>query len=159
MNLARLGSVSVHWDVSVHLNEYVYITNRVAFLAGKNGQSMELCGGLLPCLQDFIFICFFLYWFYSISSLTIRSSVSTVTRRRAGLPGFDFLRGQVIFLFAIMSMALGPTQSPVQLTPWTLSRGYSGRGVKLTTHVHLVSRLRVVGVIPPLPHTFSWRVA
>jgi hypothetical protein len=31
------------------------------------------------------------------------------------------------------------------------SLGYSGRGVKLITHLHLVSRLRTCEVIPPLP--------
>jgi len=33
------------------------------------------------------------------------------------------------------------------LFPW----GYSVRGVKLTTHLYLVSRLRMNGAIPPLP--------
>jgi hypothetical protein len=33
----------------------------------------------------------------------------------------------------------------------------SGRGVKLTTHLHLVPRSRMRGAIPPLPHTPSWR--
>jgi hypothetical protein len=36
-------------------------------------------------------------------------------------------------------------------------RGFSGRGVKLTTHLHLVPRLRLHGVIPPLTFTSSWR--
>jgi hypothetical protein len=30
------------------------------------------------------------------------------------------------------------------------------RCVKLTTHLHLASTSRMPGVIPPLPHTFSW---
>jgi len=37
--------------------------------------------------------------------------------------------------------ALWPTQSPVRWVPG-LSREYSGRGVALTTHPHLVSRLK-----------------
>jgi hypothetical protein len=37
--------------------------------------------------------------------------------------------------------ALGPTQPPVQWVP-DHSRGYSGRGVALTTHHHLAPRLR-----------------
>jgi len=32
-----------------------------------------------------------------------------------------------------------------------------GRGVKLTTHLHLIPRLRMCGVMIPLPHTHSWR--
>jgi hypothetical protein len=38
-------------------------------------------------------------------------------------------------------------------------RGYSGRGVKLTTHFQLVLRSRNRGFIHPLPHTPSWRSA
>jgi hypothetical protein len=40
-----------------------------------------------------------------------------------------------------------------------LSRGLSGRGVKLTTHLQLVPRSRKCGSIHPLPHTSSWRNA
>jgi len=38
-------------------------------------------------------------------------------------------------------------------------RGWSGRGVNLTTHLHLVPRSRMHGAIPPLPNTSSWRGA
>jgi hypothetical protein len=38
-------------------------------------------------------------------------------------------------------------------------RGWTGRGVKLTTHLHLVPRSRKCGPIHPLPHTPSWRSA
>jgi len=31
------------------------------------------------------------------------------------------------------------------------------RGVKLTTNLHLVPRLKMCGAIPPFPHTSSWR--
>jgi hypothetical protein len=31
-----------------------------------------------------------------------------------------------------------------------------GRGVKLTTHLHLVPSLRMCGAISPLPNTPSW---
>jgi hypothetical protein len=70
----------------------------------------------------------------------------------AGVLGFDSRRGLRIFLFTTASRtALGPTQSPIQgvagLFPW----GLSGRGVKLTTHLHLVTRSRMRGAIPPLP--------
>ena len=33
------------------------------------------------------------------------------------------------------------------------------RGGKLTFHVYLVSRLRMLGAVPPLSHTPSWRSA
>jgi hypothetical protein len=56
------------------------------------------------------------------------------------------------------SPPLGPTQPPFQWVPGALSLGVSGRGVKLTTHFHLVPRLRVSGAIPPLlQYTFmAW---
>jgi hypothetical protein len=37
--------------------------------------------------------------------------------------------------------------------------GKAGRGVKLTTHLDLVPRLRMDGVISPLPHTALWHSA
>jgi hypothetical protein len=47
--------------------------------------------------------------------------------------------------------ALGPTH-PVQ---WVQGAFY--RSLKLTTHLHLVPRLRMRGAVPPLFHTSSWR--
>jgi hypothetical protein len=45
----------------------------------------------------------------------------------------------------------GTPQPPIQWVPGALSLGYSGRGMKLTTHIHLVPRSRMRGAIPPLP--------
>jgi len=40
---------------------------------------------------------------------------------------------------------------------WRLfPRWWSVRGVKVTSHLHLVPRLRVRGATSPLPHTRSW---
>jgi hypothetical protein len=59
----------------------------------------------------------------------------------AGLRGFESQQGLGIFLFITASIpALGPTQPPIQWVPGALSWGYSGRGVKLTTHLLLVPR-------------------
>jgi hypothetical protein len=47
-------------------------------------------------------------------------------------------------LSSVSSPALGPTQPPVQWVPGVLSPGVKrGRGVTLTTHLHLVPRLRM----------------
>jgi hypothetical protein len=43
----------------------------------------------------------------------------------------------------------------IHLVPQLCSRRKSGSGVKLTTHLHLVPRLRMRGAILPLPHTLQ----
>jgi hypothetical protein len=43
-----------------------------------------------------------------------------------------------------LDRALGPTQSPIEWIPGPLSQGYSGRHVKLTTHLYLVPRSRIM---------------
>jgi hypothetical protein len=59
---------------------------------------------------------------------------------RTGRPGFDPRQRQRIFLLASASRpALRPTQPPVQWVPGVKR----GRGVTLTTHPHLVPRLRM----------------
>jgi len=47
--------------------------------------------------------------------------------------------------------ALGSTQLPTECVPGSLSQSKSGQGVKLTTHLHLVKRLRIYGAMPLLP--------
>lgn len=57
---------------------------------------------------------------------------------------------EVIFYTTVYRLALGPTQPPiqqVQLFPW----GQSSQGMKLTTHLFLVQRLRMCGAVFPLP--------
>jgi len=46
---------------------------------------------------------------------------------------------------------IGPTQSPVPWVPGELSLAVSGQGTRLTIHLHLVPRLRIIGAGPPLP--------
>jgi hypothetical protein len=61
---------------------------------------------------------------------------------------FSSGRGWGIFPSATVArLALGPTQPPIQCVP----------GVKLTTHLHPVPRLKMREAMPPLPHTSSWR--
>jgi hypothetical protein len=63
--------------------------------------------------------------------------------------GLESRQGLGIFLFTTASRpALGPIQPPIQWAPGALS---SGRGVKQTTHLHLVPRSRMSGATPPLP--------
>jgi hypothetical protein len=53
-----------------------------------------------------------------------------------------------------------PTQHHIQwVTRAFFPCGLSGWYVKLTTHLHLVPKLRIRGAIPPFPHVSSWRGA
>jgi hypothetical protein len=67
---------------------------------------------------------------------------------------FDPRQRQRIFLLASGSRpALGRTQTPVQWVPGVLSPGVKrGRGVTLTTHPHLVPRLRMSRSYTSSPH-------
>jgi hypothetical protein len=59
-----------------------------------------------------------------------------------GQSGFDPRQRQSIFpVDYVSTLALGPTQPPVQWVPGVLSPGVKrGRGVTLTTHLHLAPR-------------------
>jgi hypothetical protein len=57
------------------------------------------------------------------------------------------------FLFSTSSTpALGSTKLPIQWAVGDLSPGYSGRSVKLTTHLQLAPESTNCGSMHPLPH-------
>jgi hypothetical protein len=73
----------------------------------------------------------------------ISQSVSYSDRLRAGRPGFDSCQGQDIFLYLTASRsAVGSTQPPIK-SAGSFPRGWSGRDVKLTAHLHPVSKSRI----------------
>jgi hypothetical protein len=78
--------------------------------------------------------------------------VSIVTVLWAGGPGF--ISRYEIFLTASRP-TLGPTEPPIQFYQRLFPSEKSGRGLKLTNHLHRVPRLRMREAIPPLPHTSS----
>jgi hypothetical protein len=51
-----------------------------------------------------------------------------------------------------------PGSYPIGIGRGTVSPEGSGCGVKLTTHLHLVQKLRMRGALSPIPYTSSWRV-
>jgi len=55
-----------------------------------------------------------------------------------------------------LTLALCSNHPPIQWVPRAHSPALNGRGVKLTTRIHLVPRLRMHGTEPSLPHTSSW---
>jgi hypothetical protein len=70
-------------------------------------------------------------------------------------PGFDCRQLQEILLFSKASrIPLGPTLTTNLRVPGSFR--YDGRGVKLTSHLHRVQRLRMSGAIPLLPYVPSW---
>jgi len=80
--------------------------------------------------------------------------VGTVTRPQAGRSGVRILKG-----------ARDLQKRPDHLWRWPsllFNRyrgsfpGIGGQCLRLTTHVHLVPRLRMSGAIPLLPHIPSW---
>ena len=73
-----------------------------------------------------------------------------------GAYGFIYWQKQDTFLFSnIARPVLGPTQPPLQWVPRSFL-AKSGWGVQLTTHMHLLQRLRMTGAITLLPlHAFK----
>jgi hypothetical protein len=114
----------------------------------QDGQATRIVKFSMPgsecanCIFNHYYIC---KWYQN-------SSVSIVTRLQAEQLKNCVLtpsRGNRFYLFSKASMlALGPTQPTGELISW----GYSGWGVELTMHLHLVPRLRVIGATPPLTH-------
>jgi len=86
---------------------------------------------------------------YCTYSVTFTYSFTASLNYRRSVLGRD---NDEIFLFATVSR---PALGPIQRVPGLLPRRWSGRGVKLTTHLHLIRKLRILGAISPLPHTPS----
>jgi hypothetical protein len=73
--------------------------------------------------------------------------------------GFESQQGQEIFLFSkTVQTESGAHSTSHAIGTGFLSQSYDGGGVKLTTYLHLVPRLRMSGVLPIfLPYFFRVR--
>lgn len=67
-------------------------------------------------------------------------------------PEFKPLQDKEILLFSKTSrLALGPTRPVIQWVLGTLLPRQSSQGMRLTTHLYLVLKLRISGTIPLVP--------
>jgi hypothetical protein len=70
-------------------------------------------------------------------------------------PGFESSQRQEIYRFCETSRSAVDTSTSYSIGTVALSRGWDGRGARLTTHLHLVPKLRMSEAIPPFPiHVF-----
>jgi len=84
-------------------------------------------------------------------------SFSIVFRLWAGSPECDSWQGQGFFSLLSCLDQMWGTPSLLSCEYWGLFPwGYSGWGMKLINHFHLVPRLRICEALSPLPFTSSW---
>jgi len=84
---------------------------------------------------------------------TFFTEITKMTRLRDGRSEIRIPSGAGDFFFHATSIqALRSTKPPVHCAPVVFPGGQSGRGVKLTTHRHLLPRLSKRRVIPPPPY-------
>lgn len=84
---------------------------------------------------------------------TFFTQITKMTRLRGGRSEDRIPNGAGEFFFSDTSRQVRrSTKPPVYNAPLVFPGGQSSRGVNLTTHLHLLSRLRKRGVIPPTPH-------
>jgi len=78
----------------------------------------------------------------------------------AGRAGFDTQQGHGRNLFFDHRFQIGSVAHPASYqtcTSSSQSETRDGRGMNLTTDLHLVLKLKMRAAIPPLPHTSAWR--
>jgi hypothetical protein len=81
----------------------------------------------------------------------LATACTTLVSNPDGAIGFYFLQNKKFNIF------LGPAKRPVDRSIKTrlILREQSGKGMTMATHLQLMSKLRIIRVIPPLPYTIS----
>jgi hypothetical protein len=104
----------------------------------------------------------------SVYAMIIDFPLQQWLHERASMLRYTYIACLVFFILGLFNDALKSLRYLIFLTPersdllWGprsagfLSRGYSGRGVKLTTRLHLVSMSRMSGVTPLPTYMLSW---
>jgi len=88
------------------------------------------------------------------------SSVSIVTRLNAGPHGVTSLGEMRDFpLSKTCGLDVGLSHPPIQYMFGVLStNGQSGQFVSLTSHLHLMLKLRMKGAVPPFLYMSTWHI-
>ena len=86
------------------------------------------------------------------------SQFGIVTKLQADVRGTVFrLPAEARYLCLLQHRPDRLWRPPIQWMPRDVNREVNGRSVNPTTHLHLVPRLKMSGVVSPLPHMPSWR--
>jgi hypothetical protein len=95
------------------------------------------------------------YFHSKLQSIVTKTRDNIKNRLRTGQPSNRRpipVRSKRFYLHRKVQTVPGPSQLPIWWLSGALSRGYSGRDVKLTIHFYLVPVLRMRGCIPSLLH-------
>jgi hypothetical protein len=84
------------------------------------------------------------------------SLVSTASVKGLFGQGFESRQGYIFSSPKLPRHSLGPNHPPIQWLPGFIPEWWSGRGVKLTTHLYKMPRLRMVAAIPLVPCMPWW---
>jgi hypothetical protein len=87
----------------------------------------------------------------------LQSWIRIMSRLRPWRQGFDSRQGQCYFSLPHVKTGSGAHPPSYPTGTGNSFPEVQRSGMKLTTYIHLVPRLRMRGAILPFPHTSSWR--
>jgi hypothetical protein len=119
---------------------------------------------LFECFRKLKKVIFFRTWYINIiwTQIIFRSQDSSVgiamgygLDSRGSIPG----RCKIFFFSTVSTLALGPTQPPIQWVPGVLSLGVKRLGREADHSPPSSAEVKNCGAVPPLPHISSWNSA